>query len=501
MNCRNLSSIAFVSALFLASIPASAQDADDALRYSFLSPTGTARSLGFGSALGSIGGDFTSLSVNPAGIGIYRKSEFTFTPSVKFNSISGDYLNESRDATSARFNFNNAGAVFTNTPRGKDYDRSAWKAVSFGIGFNRLADFNRDYSYGGLMKGTGSKYSSFSEIFVEDAYADPTGVTSNDASLGYLGYQTYLVNDDTMGNFFTLANWEKGLNQLKSVKERGGINELAFSLGGNYEEKLMLGATVGVPFLRYTRDFIFREDDASGDFNNDFASFQYHSFLTTAGAGVNLKLGAIYKPADAFRIGVAVHTPTWYALSDVEDRDLIANTENYQGQQSVSAAQQRFSYRLTTPWRAIVSATGIIGKMGFITADYEYVDYAAMRYGFENTFSADENIRNRSIKNQYEGASNFRIGGEARLDVLALRAGFGYYGNPYVDKNLGSARTDFSGGIGIRGANMFADLSFTHSYYTRKDQPYVLNNPVVTVPSATVQNGLNNVALTVGFKF
>jgi hypothetical protein len=66
-----------------------AQDLADALRYSNLTIQGTARAGAMGNAFGALGGDFTSASINPAGIGVYRTSEFTITPisgSTKVNS-------------------------------------------------------------------------------------------------------------------------------------------------------------------------------------------------------------------------------------------------------------------------------------------------------------------------------------------------------------------------------------------------------------------------------
>ena len=52
-----------------------AQDEVDILRYSQYQIGGTARSIGYGGAVGSLGADFSALTVNPAGIGLYRKSE------------------------------------------------------------------------------------------------------------------------------------------------------------------------------------------------------------------------------------------------------------------------------------------------------------------------------------------------------------------------------------------------------------------------------------------
>lgn len=497
-------------AMLSLSLNANAQDEIDALRYSFLMPQATARSMGFGSALGSIGGDFASLSVNPAGIGIYRKSEFMFTPSLKVNGVDGNYLGLTNSDNNARFNFNNIGLVFTKSEKGRRYERSKWKAISFAIGFNRVADFNRDYTYGGLMKGTGANASSFSEIFVADAQQNPNNLNVS-GTLAEMGYDSYLINKDAQG-YYTLANYTTGLNQTKSVKERGGINELIFSLGGNYEEKLMLGATLGLPTIRYTREDFFQETDATNDPNNYFASFIYNEKLKTSGLGVNLKLGAIYKPTDYLRFGIALHTPTWYNLSDIYNNSLTANTETFKSSltpqpsdtnpiTTIDAPENRFDYALTTPWRAIVSATGILGKYGFITADYEYVDYHSIRYSFDNQYAVEESLRNNVIKSTYKAASNFRIGAEARvLDNFSVRAGFGYYGSPYKNSSSNTNLINLSLGLGYRFGNFFTDLAFVHSVYDQYESPYALPYTNVVVPTATLNNKLNNVAMTIGWK-
>lgn len=478
---------------------ARAQDAADALRYSFTSPMGTARSMGFGSALGSVGGDFTSLSVNPAGIGIYRRGEFMFSPSLKVNKITGQYLNDVYDESNTRFNFNNVGAVLTYAATGRDYNRSYWKTISFGIGLNRLADFSRDITYGGLMKDTGLRGSSFSEVFADDANLNPNSQTDQ-TSLAYLGYETYLTNQDSLG-FYTIADWSTGLNQLKSVRERGGINELVFSLGGNYEEKFFFGATLGVPFVNYTRKASFEEKNAVNGPGSDFSSFVYTTDLKTTGAGVNLKLGAIIKPIDAFRIGIAIHTPTLYSLNDVSNRNIVTELRNPTQQYKANNPENRFDYKLRTPWKVVLSGTAMLGKFGFLSADYEYTDYASMRYDFGPQFRSADVERNRIISRTYQGASALRVGGELRMNTLYLRAGYGYYGNPYKATDVGFTRQDFSGGIGLRDDNVFLDLGFTHTAYDERERPYAVATPGVIVPTATVQNRLNNAVLTIGWKF
>ncbi len=179
-----ITGLVLLPALIFGSVAASAQDITEAYNLSNLTVQGTARSMGFGNALGSVGGDFSSLSVNPAGLGVYRSSELTFTPSLRINATSSEYTTVTTMDNNTHFNINNFGLVFTNAPKGKRYDDRNWKTVSFAFGMNRTADFNRNYTYQG--KNTTS---SGSQVFESDANLNPTGVTDqNSSSLGYMGY-------------------------------------------------------------------------------------------------------------------------------------------------------------------------------------------------------------------------------------------------------------------------------------------------------------------------
>ncbi|OJW84628.1 MAG: hypothetical protein BGO69_07855 [Bacteroidetes bacterium 46-16] len=477
-----------------------AQDEVDALRYSYLAPQATARSMGIGNAGGSVGADFSSLSINPAGIGVYRNGEMMITPSIKANSVSGTYLGSTTSDDKLRFTINNAGIVFSRAAKGRRYERSKWKASSFAFGFNRLADFNRNYVYSG--KNGGKSGSSGSEVFVADANGNINDLNyvQNYSSLASLGYQSYLINYDTnIGLFRTVVPYDTtGLNQRRRVHEKGSMNEMVFSFGGNYMEKLMLGATIGIPFIRYDRvaDYTEALDAPTSNFSN----YTYTEKLTTKGTGINLKLGFIYKPSDYFRFGAAIHTPSYMAMTDEYLNSISYNAQLHSGE--VANDPGTIDYTLTTPWRAVVSATGFMGKYGFITADYEFVNYRAMRYHFQSDFIDYESSVNQLIKNTYTAASNFRIGIEGRpIDFMMVRVGCGYYGTPYSKSIANASHIDLSAGIGFRFSHWFTDLGFVHTMYNGQEQPYVLPYPAVVVPTATLKNSLNNAALTIGLRF
>ena len=91
---KRLAAIVLMSSLF---IQVSAQTAVDALRYSRTIAGGTARYMALNGAFGAVGGDFTVLSTNPAGIGIYRSSEFTITPSIFTGGTQSTFMGNTTD--------------------------------------------------------------------------------------------------------------------------------------------------------------------------------------------------------------------------------------------------------------------------------------------------------------------------------------------------------------------------------------------------------------------
>jgi len=400
----------FIAAGLIAlSVTAGAQDITEALHLSDLSVQGTARSMGFGNALGSVGGDFSSLSVNPAGIGIYRSSELTFTPSLKINATNSSYTGMSASDNNTAFNVNNFGIVLTNAPKGKRYDHRAWKTYSFGFGMNRVADFNNSYIYNGK-----TNTSSGSLVFESDANLNPGNAASVNNSFGSLGYQSYLLNLNGAGQYATIVPFTGGVDQQKSKQTTGGITEYAISFGGNYKEKLMLGVTIDLPVVNYQSNTYFEESLSAGNLSSNpygFNSFNYSENLSVTGGGINAKLGAIYKISDLVRIGAAFHTPTYYSITDVSNPGIT--TTRYNGDSvsvltvdNGSLLQNQFDYHFSTPWKGVLSATIMLNTFGFITADYEYIDYASMKYifpgGVDNSngipFQAEADQINQQIK-------------------------------------------------------------------------------------------------------
>jgi hypothetical protein len=291
----------------LVSMSLMAQNDVDAMRFSQNFYGGTGRSLSMGGAFGALGGDFSSLSINPAGIGVYRGSEFTITPSINFDKATASYLGTDYNDVKYKFGLENLGFVSTyNTNRSE-----GWVSASFAIGYNRLNDFNQNIS----IVGHNAKSS-----LLDDFAANSNGTTGTAASPYYedLAYNTdllYVV--DTTANPLVYTNDMQaqntyGQDQEEQITTRGGIGEYTFSFGANYSNRLYLGLTVGIQSLRY--DEVKHHTETEVTPIDYFHSFTFDQYFNTTGTGYNLKLGVIYKPVEMLRLGFAFHLPTFYKL-------------------------------------------------------------------------------------------------------------------------------------------------------------------------------------------
>lgn len=467
---------------------AMAQSEVDALRYSRLNPSGTARFTAMGGAFGALGADFTSLSFNPAGIGLYKSSEISISPSFYIGKTEATYNGRFRDDSRYNFNLGSVGIVMTTSPVTRG-NQSLWKNVQFGFGINRLANFNNRIMIEGFNNS-----SSFLTPYLDNAYGvDPRDLGQYNTKLAYDADLLFLRDniDSASWNYQSdLPNG--GVNQRKSIETKGSLNEMVFTLGANYGDKLYLGATIGVPYIRYTETSTYTETDTEG--NSDYLnSFTRTDNLETSGTGINFKFGLIYRATDWLRLGGAIHTPTFYTgMTDNWEATIKSNFDN--GRTLTARSPEGFyEYELTTPMRAIGSIGIIVGKSGVISADYEYVDYGTARLRAPDY---DFNNENETIRNAYLTAGNLRLGTEWRYGALNFRGGYSLSANPYKN-GTNSANSSYSLGLGIRDKNFFIDMAWV---YSQQDDEYYLYSSDYVNPAMTKLDN-NMFLMTIGVKY
>lgn len=498
-----------------------AQIPEDALRLSAANPSGTARSQAIGGAMGSLGGEITATFVNPAGLGLFKTGEFVLSPGFNFQKSKNSYRGtDAKSDALNRFHFGTSGLVF-----GFSNKYSKWRSNAISIAVNRTANFNSTIYYKGQ-----NDFSSFSEQFVLDFARSGLSLSNSDwrnsnliSPATKMAVYEYLI--DTLklndGSTTIYGQGEKSslLNQERLVKTTGGITELAFAYAANMDDKLYFGFTLGLPIVNYTRTSYFKESDASGDNNNDYNFASYEETLSQKGIGLNGRLGIILKPAELFRVGLAIHTPTIYGLNEnITAAKMVTDLENFPvkyglapGADSVTLNEfptPEFKYDFVSPWKIILSASYVLHEVedvkkqrGFITADVEYVTNRSGRFSAADNFESDEyyNAVNAATKATYKNTFNFRAGGELKFNTVMARLGFAYLGNPYKESLLKGGRMNLSGGLGYRHKGVFLDLTYVHSMQKDADFPYRLSDKANTY--ADIKNNTGNVLMTVGFKF
>ena len=430
-----------------------AQFAEDALRFSELYRQGTARSMAVGGAFGGLGGDFSVLSTNPGGLAIYRSSELSASPEIFSRKTTSLYNGRELEDSRTIFDFANLGWISAK-PLGRG--AKGWKYYQLAFGMNRLNNFNSN-SY---MQGPNLDNS---RLDVYAAQAD--GISYSEIENGGFpddltpAWWMYLLDTipGTTNQYYTPVPYA-GTLQTQRINTRGSINEFLFSGAGNFDDVLYIGASVGMPYIRYFRESFYSETDVA-DTIPYFESWTTTENLETKGFGINFKLGAIARPVDWIRIGLAFHTPTWYfSMRDTWNVTMSSDLEWFSGDAVMPV--RTYKYKLTTPLRAIGSLGFVIKKIGFVSLEYEYVNYGwaklnARDYGFGN--------ENANIKSYYKSANNFRAGTEWRISKISLRAGYALYGSPYKDGLNDGMRQSFSGGIGFKTGGFAIDFAYVYS--------------------------------------
>ncbi len=558
-----------VFAILLCGLPllTNAQYAFDVLQMSQTELRGTSRFQSMAGAFGALGGDLSTLTQNPAGIGVYRNSDLGITLSLDFNSTKAgvDKLNETK------FNVNNVGYIGAIR-----LDSEAVPNINFGFTYNRLQSYNRHYvggvydiptslsnyiagelvNYPGITDADMYWTDSFNPYF--DGYAPWIAITTYDMPTsrnGYSGIINHVPNIDSYGNehfdehgVSTIGSHFQGLygdgtfgNANYEIDERGHADEYNIAFGGNVANKLYFGLDVGILDLDFrsyqsyeenlTNAYIKdnEEDVLYADLINEGtnADWGIRSYKHTEGTGVNFKLGLIWRPTQALRIGAAFHTPTYYDMRD--SYYIEAQIRAYENGEQLYSAQKgsndgydySSSYTISTPWRFMGSVAGVIGTSGIISLDYECVANETMRIGDDSGSNyPDATV---DVKNYFKPSHIIRVGGEYRVNPnWSLRAGYSYKTTQVekrvdnYDYNINTSQDvstayqydnavhNITCGVGYRYKAFYTDLAYVHKM---RKSVYNAFSPIIydfgyePNVSADVTDHNNRVSLTVGMRF
>ena len=511
----NFKKLLLLTAFFAAGGQTYAQYASDALLFSQFQQGASSRFKAMGSAQTAVGGDIGSLSSNPAGLGLFTKSEFNLSAAFSNREVESQYIGQGLTAQKDRLGIDQIGGVFYNpTARSKGKDlKTGWLSFNYGVAYNKTNNFNTTIEYSGTNPS-----SSIADYFSDLAsYYLSAGNPANNTSalpinsLESMAYNNFLIEYNADGYFPTtsLDNTQRNL-----VFRTGSQSEVNFGAGANYSNKLYVGASVALASLDYVSDRQFTEQGNNRDFPGQQADFiggtydlSYDNNQITSGSGVNAKLGMIYRATDAVRVGLSFTSPTWFKITDTFSESLDTRFKRADGSAIAPYTNNPqiydTDYTLRTPFKVNGGLSAIINKQGLISADVEYVDFSSINFNSGNRVTDQNN--NEDIRDRYKAAVNLRVGGEYKINNVMLRAGYNRSGTPF--RNLDVTADVLSGGIGFRSNLLYVDLTYQNATVNNTNTPYVISTDYVDYgatgagETAQLKNTSNNVFLTIGARF
>lgn len=500
-----------------------AQIPEDAVRYSWNPQNLSARINSIGGAMGSLAGDISTLYVNPAGIAFFNTREISFGLNWSRLNARAFYRDSTNRLTKNNLSMSPIGIIIG---EGRNPNKPAGEKSSFAFAFNQLVNFNNQIRLRGY-----NNYSSFSETFAEEFAKSGWSINEVLQSNSPLPFTsapalyTYLIDTVRLsdGSYQIKAAPEYLLDAGQALMQdylqttSGGIYELTGGFASNIKDKYYIGLSMGIPIINYKSNTTISETDTSANTDNHFASFNYEDEFQTTGAGINLRLGFIYRPKDYIRLGVALHSPNWMFMTDKRNTYLTTELEN--PEQIITTSSRTFTngtsgksrYIQLSPWKAVISGSYVFREVenvnkqrGFITADIEYVNHRGSRFYSKNEDPTREEKNyykslNKVVKGMYKGAFNFRVGGELKFSVIMARLGFAYYGNPYRDNPESANQMQITGGLGYRDKGFFLDLGYVYNVKKDFQFPYRLEDRANTY--GTLKQTRGTIMATAGIKF
>lgn len=477
-----------------------AQQVSDALQYSNEDINGTARYRAMSGAFGALGGDISSLSVNPAGSAVFTTNFAAITLSNQNKKNNSSYFGTQTDAKDASFDMNQFGSlwVFNNTN-----PDSKWNKLSLAINYDKTNNFNNSiYSQGYNPTNSVSNYfSSYANGISESTLTgNPYGALSYNEQQAFLGYNGYLINPEAGNQYSSAVNPNGNYYQENRVESKGYSGKITFNIGAEYDKRFYFGFNLNAHVLDFENYTSFYEDYADSPGNNVATGVQASRFtnqLYTYGSGFSMQLGAIAKITNTLRLGLAYESPTWYNLNDelkqtltINCPDCGTNADNFYADPNLVIFYP--TYRLQTPSKYTGSLAYVFGGSGLISIDYSLRDYSNTKFKPSNEFTTV----NSNINNTLDVSNEIRVGAEYRIKQWSLRGGYRFEDSPYKNSSTVGNLNSYSTGLGYNFGDIKLDMAYT---YAKRDNNQAFFSQGLT-DTASLKAIQNNITLTLGFE-
>ena len=458
---------------------AQAQESVDALRYAQTNLTGTARFRAMSGAFGALGGDLSSITVNPAGSAVFINNQLGFTLTNFDNKNESNYFGTQNTDKNNDFKLNQVGAVFVFH---NERPSENWKKLSFGINYENTNNFDNFTSITGTnpTNSIGNYFTYYANgVELNTLENNSYKNLNNGDQQAYLGFQSYIVNPVTtdLNNTQYSSNVAPGgsYNQ-KNINLATGYNgKISFNAGSSYKNKLYFGLNLNTHFVDYRQSASFTETNNNKLTNNyNTTQIQFNNDLYSYGSGFSFQLGAIAKVNKTVRLGLAYESPTWYEIYDQLTQKISAISSNNLGDSKSYVINPRITntydpYKLQTPSKWTGSLALVLAKKGLLSIDYTLKDYSNTK--FKPLNDPYYIGLNSFLANTLTSTNEIRVGGEYKIKAVSLRAGYRYEQSPYKDKTTIGDLTGYSAGIGYNFGSTKLDLSYAMAK-RNSEQPF-----------------------------
>lgn len=527
----------------------SAQETYDNAQLASKDLNGTARYVGMGGAMEALGADISTIGTNPAGIGMFRRSmvagSFGFNSqqdaksfgnanktNMSFDQTGFVYSMRSGRHSMLNFGFNytkskNFDQILTAAGRLNNASQNKVSAMKNANGFYRLeTQNNKLVSNSGAYSQADYLYSNvlFNNIdkawMSEDKEKDPN-------------YGIIFNKSDNTPVYYNATGYDFGRSTT------GYIGQYDFNVSGNSNDRFYWGFTVGIYDVHYNSSSLYSESLVDG--GKAIGDIAMNDERKITGTGFDVKAGLIFRPAEEspFRIGLYVHTPTWYDLTTRNYTVLNNNTDKAYGSRDHDKSSESYDFKFYTPWRFGVSLGHTVGNYLALGATYEYADYTTNDirvndggevdyWGYYYETSSRDEAMKQNIKNSLKGVHTVKVGMEFKPEKnFAVRLGYNYQSamynkNGFKDGSLESygtyyaSTTDytnwkdthrFTAGVGYNYGKFSFDLAYQYSQTNGDFYPfmsYVDNSEPKfdnVCDAVKVSNKRNQLLFTVGYKF
>jgi len=496
----------FILTALLAVGFSNAQNIQDVVRSTTDEPIGTARYLAMSGAFTALGGDLTSVGINPASSAVFLSGSGSVSLGILDNANDTFYGNGLARGIETDAALNQAGGVFIFDTYNED---SPWKKFSIGLNFDNTNNYD-NYIVANGISGT-----SISNFFLSEAQGVPLellqlqdgesiadlysflgeteGVAAQNGFLGFQGFLIDAIDENPDNTSYVNAVTGNSFDQEYTKETSGYSGKYTLNIGTQYTDNIYFGVNLNTHTINYRERKTFQEFANSPNPSIDYVLFEEN--LASSGSGFSAQIGAIAKIQNNVRLGISYETPTWYSIDQETTQSLrtVSDIDNRDIQLNPRVINVFETHELKTPGKLQVGAAYIFGKKGLLSFDYSVKDYGNSTLEVFDDPTPFQDL-NAEISNTLTTASTFKVGGEYRFKDMSFRAGARLEESPYENKDIVDDLTGFSLGFGYNFGNYFFDLGYSFSEQNSSQQIYNgLSSGIST------ENNRNNFVATLGF--